>query len=74
MKYKTLKRVTKYYDEKFTKEKETNEIHININDVNIQIIGQQCGNVLNEPYIEIITKECSYGMDFNIFIKKLTGK
>lgn len=73
MKYRFLKRVTKNYDEKFSKEKKTDEIRLNVNGVVISIAEHQVGIPLDEPYIHIsIPNGYSYGMDFNTFVKKLT--
>lgn len=73
MRYEVLKRVTRNFEEKFSKEKQTNEIHININGFDIFITEQQCGHLISEPHVTIfVPNGYSYGMDFNTFIKKLT--
>lgn len=73
MRYEVLKRVTRNFEEKFSKEKQTNEIHININGFDIFITEQQCGYLISEPHVTIfVPNGYSYGMDFNTFIKKLT--
>lgn len=75
--YKVLKRVTKGFDEIFTKEKQTHEIHLRIGDSIIHITEQQVGSVFSPPHppqIEIYVpdKQCSYGMDYNTFLEKIT--
>ena len=78
MKYKFFKRITRNYEEKFSKEKKTDEIHIDVNGVKIYITEHQCGYSLDKPYVTIfIPKEYSnyngigsYSMDFDTFIKK----
>ena len=80
MKYKVFKRVTRKYEEKFSKEKQTEEIHIKVNGVEIHIAEQQCGYPLDEPHVTIfVPKEygCydgvdSYSMSFETFIKEAT--
>ena len=72
MKYKTLNQVTKDYEEKFSKNKQTDEIHVTtINGIEIDIIEQQCGHLLNEAYIRITTEQCSYGMSLKDLVKQL---
>lgn len=74
MKYKALKRVTKGYDEIFTKEKETKELQINIKDkITIHFEEHQVGIDLSEPYVNIaIPNGYSYSMDLSEFIKLIT--
>ena len=74
MKYKVLKRVTRNYDEKFSREKQTDEMHINVRGIGIIITEQQCGHSLSEPHITIYAPNgCVYEMDFNTFINKVTS-
>lgn len=73
MKYEVLKKVTRKFEEKYSKEKKTNEIHININGFDMFITEQQCGMPISEPHITIcMPNGYSYSMDFNTFIKKIT--
>lgn len=73
MKYEVFKRVTRKYEEKFSKEKQTDEIHINVNGVEIHIAEQQCGYPISETHVTIfVPNGYSYGMDFNTFVKRLT--
>ena len=70
MEYKILKRVTKNYDEKFSKERQTNEIHLSVGGVKVFITEQQMGCALNKPHIMIwVPNGYSYCMDFDTFIK-----
>ena len=73
MKYQILKRVTKDYEEVFTKERKIEEIHISIKDVDITITEQQLGNKFNEAEIIIdLPNNYTYVMDWSTFIKKIT--
>lgn len=75
--YKVLKRVTKGFEEIFTKEKQTQEIHLKIGDSRIYITEQQVGDVFSPPHpphIEIYVpeKQITYGMDYNAFLDKIS--
>lgn len=73
MKYEVFKRITKKYEEKFSREKQTEEMHIDVNGVEIYITEHQCGYPISEPHITIFAPNgYSYSMDFNTFIKKVT--
>lgn len=74
MKYRAFKRCTKGYDEKFTREKETKELQIEIKDrITIDFEEHQCGMDLNEPHVDIaIPGGYSYSMDLSEFIKRIT--
>ena len=74
MKYKAFKRCTKSYDEKFTREKETKELQIEIRDrIIIHFEEHQFGMDLDEPHVEIaIPDGYSYSMDLSEFIKRIT--
>ena len=72
MNYKVLKRVTKNYDEEFSKEQQTDEIEILVGDVVINITEQQCGMKV-EPHVRIYAKDYLYSMDFDTFIKNATN-
>lgn len=75
MKYKVFKRVTRKYEEKFSKEKKTDEIHINVNGAKISIAEHQLGSPIDEPYVHIsIPNGYSYGMDFNTLIGIITDR
>lgn len=71
MKYKTLKRVAKSLDEIHTREKETDEIHIESNGVYIEITEQQAGMLLQEPHIYIAKGYMSVSMDMSTFLKRV---
>ena len=72
MKYKAFKKITKLYEEIFTKEKETKELAIDLNKISIYIAEHQFGIPLEEPHVEICIKGiCSYSMDLSTFIKKI---
>lgn len=75
MRYKALKRVTKGYDEIFTKNKETDEIHVVIGgssaEIDIYIINQQCGRQLDTPQIILSNKNGSYEIKLEELINKL---
>lgn len=75
--YKVLKRVTKNFEEIFSKEKQTHEIQLKIGDSQIYITEQQCGSVFSPPHpphIEIYVpeKKITYGMDYNDFLDKIS--
>lgn len=77
IKFTRLKRIKKYYEEVYSKFKRTNEIHIQVNDENnneveLQIMDHQYGLPLSIPHVEIITSKCTYSMDWDVFIKKIT--
>lgn len=74
MKYRALKKCTKDYDEKFTREKETKELQIDIkNRIIIHFEEHQLGIDLNEPHVDIaIPGGYSYSMDLSEFIKRIT--
>lgn len=74
MKYRAFKKCTKDYDEKFTREKETKELQIDIKDrIIIHFEEHQLGMDLNEPHVDIaIPGGYSYGMDLSEFIKRIT--
>lgn len=74
MKYRAFKRCTKGYDEKFTKEKETKELQIEIKDrIAIHFEEHQFRMDLNEPHVDIsIPGGYSYSMDLSEFIKRIT--
>lgn len=71
MKYRTLKRITKRLDEVHTREKETDEIHIESNGVYIEITEQQVGIPLQEPHIYIAKGYMSVSMDMSTFLKRV---
>lgn len=68
IRYKALKRVTKNFDTKFSRERETDEIEITIGDITLNITEQQYG-VKTPPYVYLTTKDCTYQMSFETFIK-----
>lgn len=77
MVYKVFKRVTKGFEEIFSKEKQTHEIQLKIGDSWIRITEQQLGSVFSPPHppeIEIYVpeKQTTYGMDYNTFLDKIT--
>lgn len=74
MKYRAFKRCAKGYEEKFTREKETKELQIDIKDrIIIHFEEHQLGMDLNEPHVDIaIQGGYSYSMDLSEFIKKIT--
>ena len=74
MKYRAFKKCTKDYDEKFTREKETKELQIDIKDrILIHFEEHQLGIDLNEPHVDIaISGGYSYSMDLSEFIKRIT--
>lgn len=74
MKYRAFKKCTKDYDEKFTREKETKELQIDIKDrIIIHFEEHQHGIDLNEPHVDIaIPGGYSYSMDLSEFIKRIT--
>lgn len=71
MKYKTLKKVAKKFDEIHTREKETEEIHIESGGVYIEITEQQVGLPLQEPHIYIAKGYVSVSMDMSTFLKRV---
>lgn len=70
MTYRTLKKITKNYDTKFTKETSTREMHLTFGNCEIHIIEQQYG-VVHSPQIEIVTSKCTYCMSLNDLIHKI---
>lgn len=74
MKYRAFKKCTKDYDEKFTREKETKELQIDIKDkIRIHFEEHQLGMDLNEPHVTFhIPGGYSYSMDLSEFIKRIT--
>lgn len=74
MKYRAFKKCTKDYDEKFTREKETKELQIDIKDrIVIHFEEHQLGIDLNEPHVDIaISGGYSYSMDLSELIKRIT--
>lgn len=74
MKYRAFKRCTKGFEEIYTKEKETKEIHIDLDGIKIRITEHQLGLPIKEPWVDIVVKDgWSYGMDFSEFIKRITA-
>ena len=75
MKYKTLKRITRKFDQVYSKQKETKEITIELDDnTTLYITEHQMGTPIKEPYITIgIEDRGSYSMDLSTFIKTITG-
>ena len=77
MKYRTLKRFSKDYDELFSTEKETATIEVFIGlssgECNISITEQQCDLRLAQPHITIYNPDTktSYSMDFDTFLSKI---
>lgn len=70
MKYKTFK-CMRNFDELFTREKETKEIQIEIDEVKVGITEHQFGLPINKPYVNITIKgKGVWSMDFSTFIKK----
>lgn len=73
MKIKTYKRTNKFYEDIYTREKETKEVEIELdNGYIIRITEHQLGQILNVPHIDIICEKGCYGMDMQAFIKKIT--
>lgn len=70
MKYRTLKKITKNYDTKYTKEAETREMHLTFGRCNIHIIEQQYG-VSHSPQLEIVTSKATYCISLNDLIHKI---
>jgi hypothetical protein len=70
MKYRALKKITKNYDTKYTKEASTREMHLTFGNCNIRIIEQQYG-VVHTPQVEIITSKCTYNISLNDLIHKI---
>ena len=73
MKLKTYKKTNKNYEDIFEKEKETKEVQLQIGDYELIIAEHQIGMALKEPHVVIITNDCTYSMDFNSFIEKITA-
>ncbi len=67
MTYRALKKITKNYDTKFTKETSTREMHLTFGNCDIHIIEHQYG-IINSPQVEIVTSKCTYGMSLNDLI------
>ena len=70
MKYRALKKITKNYDTKFTKETSTREMHLTFGNCDIHIIEQQYGHI-HTPQLEIITSKCTYSISLNDLIHKI---
>jgi hypothetical protein len=71
MKFKAFKKYKRNKDI-FTKEDDTLELRIEINDVKICIIEHQYGERVSSPWVDITTSTgISYGMDFSRFIEKI---
>lgn len=71
MKYRAFKKCKDYKDI-FTREKETKELQIELDGVNIYVIEHQFGTPLKEPCVIIDVKDgVSYGMDLSEFIKRI---
>ena len=78
IKFLRLKRIKKNYEEVYSGFKQTNEIRIQVKDENndkveLQITDHQYGLPLSMPHVEIITSNCSYSMNWDMFIKKITN-
>ena len=75
MKYRTLKRITRNFDQVYSRQKETKEIHIDLgDDTTLYITEHQMGSPIKEPHITIgIEDRGSYSMDLSTFIKTITG-
>lgn len=71
MKYKTLKRITKYYDEIWSKERAADEIQINTHGVEIDITEQQVGVPLPQPNVNIYIDGITYSMNWDVFLSKI---
>jgi hypothetical protein len=71
MRYKTLKRITKYYDEIWSKERAADEIQINTHGVEIDITEQQVGVPLPQPNVNIYIDGITYSMNWNVFLSKI---
>lgn len=71
MRYKALKKVTKDYDEIWSKERETDEIQINTHGVEIDITEQQVGVPLQQPYVNIYIDGITYSMNWDVFLNKI---
>ena len=61
MQYRALKKVTKNYDTKYTKETFTRELHLTFGNCKIYISEQQYG-VTHTPHVDIVTSKCTYSM------------
>ena len=73
MKYKVYKKTTKHYEDVYNeKEKETKEIQLQINDVEIHFAEHQYGTQC-EPMVHILTGHCCHTMSFERFVEKLTN-
>jgi hypothetical protein len=70
MTYRALKKITKNYDTKFTKESSTREMHLTFGNCDIHIIEQQYG-VVHSPQVEIVTSKCTYCISLNDLIHKI---
>jgi hypothetical protein len=75
MKYRTLERITRNFDQVYSRQKETKEIHIDLgDDVTLSITEHQMGSPIKESYITIgIEDRGSYSMDLSTFIKTITS-
>lgn len=70
MRYRALKKITKNYDTKFTKEASTQEMHLTFGNCDIHIIEQQYGYT-HTPQLEIVTSKCTYCISLNDLIHKI---
>jgi hypothetical protein len=70
MTYRALKKITKNYDTKFTKETSTREMHLTFGNCDIHIIEQQYGHT-HTPQLEIVTSKCTYCISLNDLIHKI---
>ena len=72
MKVKTYKRTNKHYEDIYTKEKETKEIEIVLNNnCIIKIAEHQLGQELDKAHVDIICEDCGYSMDIDVFLEKI---
>ena len=73
MKYRAFKRCRKY-TEIYTREKETKELQIDLDKVNICIAEHQYGLPIDEAWVDIRVKgDCAYSMSLKTLIAKIKG-
>ena len=74
MKYKIYKRTNRNYDDIFTREKRTHEIHLKFGDYHVHFIEQQLGIPCSETMVYLSAPgKASYSMDLTTFFKYLTN-
>ncbi len=67
MKYRVLKKITKDYDTKYTKETTTQEIHLTFGSCEIHISEQQYG-ITHSPHVHIVVPNCTYSISLKDLI------